>query len=265
MINFAPVNCLTMKYFLLTIVLVVSSFAFAATNTSELSIISVSADGTNVTVTLNQIKKLMFGNSPSGSVILAHDRKGQIVSGNARKIYFRNIPVVPPVDTTIVPPVDTTIVPPVDTTIVPPVDTTIVPPVDTTIVPPVDTTIVPPADTTIVPPVDTTIVPPVDTTIVPPVDTTIVTPADTTIIPDIDPEEPTVPEFKYEGPVVAYPNPVSDYLTILGIKEDTYVRVYNLNGKLCIESLGSKVDVSRLIRGSYLLRVEDCDMMFIKK
>lgn len=252
-----------MKYFLLTIVLVISSFVSVSASQSEFSIISVSADGSQVTVTLNKIKKLMFGKSASGSVILAHNRNGQIVSGDARKIYFRNIPVKEPEDTVVVPPIDTTIVPPVDTTIVPPADTTIVPPVDTTIVPPADTTIVPPADTTIVPPVDTTIVPPADTTIVPEVN-----PQDTVIVPvtpDVEPENPTEPEFKYEGPVVAYPNPVSDYLTILGIEEDTVVRIYNLNGRLCLESKGRKVDVSRLLKGSYLLRVKDCDMMFIKK
>lgn len=260
-----------MKYFLLTIVLVISSFVSVSASQSEFSIISVSADGSQVTVTLNKIKKLMFGKSASGSVILAHNRNGQIVSGDARKIYFRNIPVKEPEDTVVVPPIDTTIVPPADTTIVPPADTTIVPPADTTIVPPADTTIVPPADTTIVPPADTTIVPPVDTTIVPPADTTIVpevNPQDTVIVPvtpDVEPENPTEPEFKYEGPVVAYPNPVSDYLTILGIEEDTVVRIYNLNGRLCLESKGRKVDVSRLLKGSYLLRVKDCDMMFIKK
>ncbi|MCQ2198671.1 MAG: T9SS type A sorting domain-containing protein [Paludibacteraceae bacterium] len=244
-----------MKYFLLTIVLVISSFVSVSASQSEFSIISVSADGSQVTVTLNKIKKLMFGKSASGSVILAHNRNGQIVSGDARKIYFRNIPVKEPEDTVVVPPIDTTIVPPVDTTIVPPADTTIVPPVDTTIVPPADTTIVPPVDTTIVPPADTTIVPEVN-----PQDTVIVP-----VTPDVEPENPTEPEFKYEGPVVAYPNPVSDYLTILGIEEDTVVRIYNLNGRLCLESKGRKVDVSRLLKGSYLLRVKDCDMMFIKK
>ena len=67
--------------------------------------------------------------------------------------------------------------------------------------------------------------------------------------------------------VMAYPNPVRDYLTVRGIEEPTKVYFTNVTG-IPIEKVTTKegvVDVSDLAKGFYLLRVKSHIMKVIKE
>lgn len=65
--------------------------------------------------------------------------------------------------------------------------------------------------------------------------------------------------------IMAYPNPVSEYLTISGVEDNASISVVNMQGTEVLKTTGSRVDVSNLPTGSYLLVVEGEKMKFIKK
>lgn len=65
--------------------------------------------------------------------------------------------------------------------------------------------------------------------------------------------------------IMVYPNPVSEYITISGVDENAKVSVVNMQGVEVIKTQGSKVDVSKLATGSYLLVVEGESVKFLKK
>lgn len=65
--------------------------------------------------------------------------------------------------------------------------------------------------------------------------------------------------------IMAYPNPVSEYLTISGIEEDAEITVTNMQGVEVLKTQGTKVDVSKLDKGSYILIVEGKKVKFLKK
>ncbi|PLX07456.1 MAG: hypothetical protein C0596_11010 [Marinilabiliales bacterium] len=64
--------------------------------------------------------------------------------------------------------------------------------------------------------------------------------------------------------LVLYPNPVIDYLNI---QQDNFIsaEIYNLQGKLLIESNSSKIDVSELASGVYLLTISTKNGVITKK
>ena len=65
--------------------------------------------------------------------------------------------------------------------------------------------------------------------------------------------------------IMAYPNPVSEYLTISGIEENAEITVTNMQGVEVLKTRGTKVDVSKLDKGSYILIVEGKKVKFLKK
>ena len=52
-----------------------------------------------------------------------------------------------------------------------------------------------------------------------------------------------------------YPNPSTDFITIVGLQSPTPAKIYNLNGQLLISSMESHINVSNLQAGSYVLQV----------
>lgn len=52
-----------------------------------------------------------------------------------------------------------------------------------------------------------------------------------------------------------YPNPSTDFITIVGLQSPTLAKIYNLNGQLLISSMESHINVSNLQAGSYVLLV----------
>lgn len=65
--------------------------------------------------------------------------------------------------------------------------------------------------------------------------------------------------------IMAYPNPVSDYIYISGIEDSEEVILRNMEGAVVSRSNGSKVDVSFLPMGNYILTVRNQSVKFIKK
>lgn len=65
--------------------------------------------------------------------------------------------------------------------------------------------------------------------------------------------------------IMAYPNPVKEYITISGVEADAKISVVNMQGVEVLKTQGAKVNVSNLAEGSYILVVEGEKMKFIKK
>lgn len=65
--------------------------------------------------------------------------------------------------------------------------------------------------------------------------------------------------------IMAYPNPVSEYLTISGVDENVKVSVADMQGVEVLKTQGTRVDVSKLAEGSYILIVEGKKVKFLKK
>ena len=62
-----------------------------------------------------------------------------------------------------------------------------------------------------------------------------------------------------------FPNPVSNTLYIQGVDEYTALEVFNLTGKSVIEGKGTELDVTSLNQGTYILRINNQYLKFIKK
>lgn len=68
-----------------------------------------------------------------------------------------------------------------------------------------------------------------------------------------------------------YPNPTSDYLNIKSVKGITLISVYDMSGRLLINSKlsDSKIDVSKLQKGMYIIKLHTengvVNSKFIKK
>ena len=65
-----------------------------------------------------------------------------------------------------------------------------------------------------------------------------------------------------ENTISIYPNPAVDYLNV---SIDGVKRVYDLTGKLLIESSATSLDISALIQGIYVLNVNGINQHFIKR
>lgn len=62
-----------------------------------------------------------------------------------------------------------------------------------------------------------------------------------------------------------FPNPVSNTLYIQGVDEYAALEVFNLTGKSVIEGKGTELDVTSLNQGTYILRINNQYLKFIKK
>lgn len=62
-----------------------------------------------------------------------------------------------------------------------------------------------------------------------------------------------------------FPNPVSNTLYIQGVDENAALEVYNLTGKSLIKEKGTELDVTSLNQGTYILRINNQYVKFIKK
>ena len=78
-------------------------------------------------------------------------------------------------------------------------------------------------------------------------------------------ESPTDVEDLDITSVYIYPNPVVNTLNIQGVDENTALEVYNLTGKSVLKDKGTELDVTSLVQGSYILRINNQYVKFIKK
>ena len=62
-----------------------------------------------------------------------------------------------------------------------------------------------------------------------------------------------------------FPNPVSNTLYIQGVDENAALEVFNLTGKSVIKEKGTELDVTSLNQGTYILRINNQYLKFIKK
>lgn len=62
-----------------------------------------------------------------------------------------------------------------------------------------------------------------------------------------------------------YPNPVAEVLCIDGVEAGSVFSIYDLHGHLLMQTLENQFDVSMLIHGSYLIKINDCVVKFVKK
>ena len=65
--------------------------------------------------------------------------------------------------------------------------------------------------------------------------------------------------------VFVFPNPVSNTLYIQGVEKDAILEVYNLTGKSVLKNKGTEIDVTSLNQGTYILRINNQHVKFIKK
>lgn len=76
---------------------------------------------------------------------------------------------------------------------------------------------------------------------------------------------PTSIDESAETQVYAYPNPVVNTLNVLGVSDTEPLFVYDLSGKCLMTERGNKVEVSNLTKGTYILKVNNQCIKFIKK
>lgn len=65
--------------------------------------------------------------------------------------------------------------------------------------------------------------------------------------------------------VYVFPNPVVNTLSIQGVDENTPLEVYNLTGASVLQDKGTELDVTSLNQGTYILRINNQYVKFIKK
>lgn len=65
--------------------------------------------------------------------------------------------------------------------------------------------------------------------------------------------------------VYVYPNPVSHTLYIEGVSDETPLYIFNLAGQCISQEYGSEIDVTFLHQGTYILRINQQHVKFIKK
>ena len=65
-----------------------------------------------------------------------------------------------------------------------------------------------------------------------------------------------------------YPNPVKDVLSVSGITKDSKYEIYSLDGKLIKQGMynsASKINVNNLSKGTYLIKIGESNLKFIKQ
>ncbi|MEE0974065.1 MAG: T9SS type A sorting domain-containing protein [Paludibacteraceae bacterium] len=62
-----------------------------------------------------------------------------------------------------------------------------------------------------------------------------------------------------------FPSPVQSTLYIKGVAEDASVQIYNMAGQCVMQTNGTEIQVAEFVKGTYLLKVENKVVKFIKK
>ncbi len=76
---------------------------------------------------------------------------------------------------------------------------------------------------------------------------------------------PTSTDEAQSSTVIVYPNPTHEMLCVQGVPDDTTLRVYSTTGQLLTTAQGTKIDVSHLPQGTYLLQIGTRVIRFIKE
>lgn len=62
-----------------------------------------------------------------------------------------------------------------------------------------------------------------------------------------------------------YPNPVVNTLNVIGVDENASLSVFNLNGLCVKQERGNVIDVNSLLKGTYILQINNQYVKFIKQ
>ena len=81
----------------------------------------------------------------------------------------------------------------------------------------------------------------------------------------MDPDVPTHITGTDAPMVYVFPNPVVATLYVNGVGDNTQLQVFDLSGKLIKSDTGSSISVAHLNQGTYLLRIENKVVKFIKQ
>lgn len=81
----------------------------------------------------------------------------------------------------------------------------------------------------------------------------------------MDPDIPTHITGTDAPMVYVFPNPVVATLYVNGVGDNTQLQVFDLSGKLIKSDTGSSISVAHLNQGTYLLRIENKVVKFIKQ
>ena len=76
---------------------------------------------------------------------------------------------------------------------------------------------------------------------------------------------PTSTDEAQHGTVIVYPNPTHEMLCVQGVPDDITLRVYSTTGQLLTTAQGTKIDVSHLPQGTYLLQLGTQVIRFMKE
>ena len=79
------------------------------------------------------------------------------------------------------------------------------------------------------------------------------------------PPVPTSTDEAQSGTVIVYPNPTHEMLCVQGVPDDITLRVYSTTGQLLTTAQGTKIDVSHLPQGTYLLQLGAQVIRFVKE
>ena len=84
-------------------------------------------------------------------------------------------------------------------------------------------------------------------------------------IDDSESQTPTEIAALEGADLFVYPNPVAQTLRIDGAEAGSTFTIYDLQGRTLMQTIENQIDVSSLAQGSYLLKVNDQVVKFIKK
>ena len=76
---------------------------------------------------------------------------------------------------------------------------------------------------------------------------------------------PTSTDEAQSSTVIVYPNPTHEMLCVQGVPDDITLRVYSTTGQLLTTAQGTKIDVSHLPQGTYLLQLGTQVIRFMKE
>lgn len=65
--------------------------------------------------------------------------------------------------------------------------------------------------------------------------------------------------------IQTFPNPVDNFMTVTGVDDNAQISVLNMQGIEVLRTKGTRVEVSSLSQGSYILIVNGHKVKFIKK
>ncbi|MCK9157087.1 MAG: T9SS type A sorting domain-containing protein, partial [Paludibacteraceae bacterium] len=78
-------------------------------------------------------------------------------------------------------------------------------------------------------------------------------------------DEPNKVEDVNSKSILVYPNPVESIIYIDGLNSDADIQILDLKGKTLLQQKAQHINVTNLLKGTYLLKINNQSIKFIKK